>query len=252
MTKHILVCDERGTTGFSSKSNTFTIGGFAAIESVRPYLVSTWDRIKTKLCGTKNVELKWSHFFPGPHQQAYNPLLSSNPTQWREQALWALNEIFDDVHIFPITTIVRKDKVKGSDLIVTRSGKDYLDEHRIFAVTIGQFATYLKDHKGKHGEIWFDKKGSAKEEQRWQANLTTLHRTLPQSPMSPENKAFVLRVNSQIKFYDSKAEPLVQVADYVSGLIWAASEGDEYFLKSIINKYGLGKRRTYGIFIVEA
>ena len=251
--KHLLVCDERGITNMNSNKRTYTIGGFAAKESTHPHLAATWDNIKLQLCGKKDVELKWSHFFVGHHQKnSNNPLLSNNPDEWRKQALWALEELFDDVHIFPITTVVQKDRVTGSTIIVERKGKQFLDPHQIFAGTLGQFAAYLKEHGGQQGEIWFDKLGSEKEEINWQDRFTSFYNAMSQSPLPIESQELVKRVNPQIKFIDSESEEFVQAADFVSGVIWAASEGDDWFLLQLLEKYAPGKQRTYGILILEA
>ena len=53
----------------------------------------------------------------------------------------------------------------------------------------------------------------------------------------PENQLLIKRISSKLKFLDSKNNSLIQVADFMSGVIWAASEGDERFLIEAFSKY---------------
>ena len=245
----ILACDERGTTSLSSNSRTYTLGGFAADRGIRKQLVETWNQIKVALCGSKDVELKWNHFFPGHHQEKRNnPLQSSDPDEWRDQALWALNELFEQAQIFPITTVIQKGNIK-SDFFLDKNQR--LDVYQIFAATIGQFSLYLRERNCALGEIWFDQLGSKKEEDRWQNNFTDFRNSLQKSPLPEENRKLVMRIDPKIKFIDSSSEPFIQVADFVSGAIWATSEGDHWFFLQLLEKYAPGKRRTYGILLLE-
>ena len=172
--RHILVCDERGTTRWPSSSRTWALGGFVVQSSKRQTLVSAWESIKLRLCGNKDCELKWSHFFPGHHQQrSDNPLLSSDPQEWREQAMWAVSELFRQSEILPINIVVRKDEASDSAFITTGDGRQVLDTNILWVGAIGQFALFLKQHHAK-GEIWFDQLGSRQEEARKQADWVQL------------------------------------------------------------------------------
>ena len=123
--KCILACDDHGNNNWSSRSRTFTIGGFAVASTDRSNMVSAWDGIKTSLCGNSSVELKWSHFFPGPHQSnIQNPLIETDDSKWSDLASWALEVLFDSSSAFPICTVIRKDKVQQSDFSeITKRGK---------------------------------------------------------------------------------------------------------------------------------
>lgn len=247
----ILACDGRGNTHLNSRGRTFTLGGFASLETNHDNLVDTWHRIKRKLCGSGSVELKWSHFFPGYHQDpTTNPLKSSDPKEWRSQALWALHEFFDNVSAFPITTIVPKDRIGKSFLTQTKKGTPVINTHLIFAATIGQFALYLKDHDLQNGEVWFDRLGSKAEEDRFQSNFNNLFEGLSSASIMIKNHEVVRRINPKIRFIYSDASPFIQIADFVSGVIWAASEGDTWFLRQLLDSYAPGRHRTYGIQVL--
>jgi hypothetical protein len=53
------------------------------------------------------------------------------------------------------------------------------------------------------------------------------------------------RIAEPIAFLDSAHEPMVQIADFVSGVIWAAAEGDEAFLLLYLRDYFPWGKRTY-------
>jgi hypothetical protein len=249
--RYVLVCDERGSIAWPSRKRTFTIGGFAAKESHRLQLIETWNEIKDTLCGNSVVELKWSHFFPGNHQKNNpSPLLSNNPTEWRTQALWALDRFFENTDVFPITVIVQKDKTASTLFDIKPSGKQVLSIFQLTGAIVGQFALYLQEHDGDYGEIWFDQLSSRKEEERLKAKFQKLFGNL--SGVKPEFQPIIRRINPEIKFFDSKFEPLVQLADFISGVFWAASEGDQWFFGQMLEKYAPGRKRTYGILFLQA
>jgi hypothetical protein len=99
---------------------------------------------------------------------------------------------------------------------------------------IGQFALFLKEHDSR-GTIWFDQFGSREEEARRQADWVRLRDG--DWSLNPENQVVLQRIAPALKFFDSQTEPLVQIADFVSGVIWAASEGDDEFLLSTLTTY---------------
>jgi len=247
--KYILTCDERGTTRWPSRTKTWALGGFIIESRKRQAIVSTWGNVKRELCGNQHCELKWSHFFPGHHQdRADNPLLSSDPREWREQAKWALSELFSATNVLPVTTVVRKDRASDLAFIITEDGRKVLDIETLWVGVLAQFALLLKEHNAR-GEIWFDQLGSREEEARKQASWEQL-RDGPW-PVKPENQALMRRIAPTLRFPDSRTEPLVQIADFVSGVIWAASEGDEEFLLSFLNEYFPKGPRTYALVHVE-
>ena len=181
-------------------------------------------------------------------EEGFRQALTNDPVEWREQALWALNELFEQAQIFPITTVIQKNKITTDSLL---DENQRLSVYQIFAATVGQFALYLRERNCVEGEIWFDKLGSAKEEERWQSNFTDFQNSLQNSPLPEANRKLVMRIDPTIKFIDSASEPFIQVADFVSGAIWATSEGDHWFFLQLLEKYAPGKRRTYGILLLE-
>ena len=243
----LLVCDERGTTRWPSPTKTWAVGGFIVHSSRQRAVVSAWRQTKRHLCGDSCCELKWSHFFPGRHQERdINPLISADPEEWRDQASWAIGKLFEVPGIVPVNTYVRKDE--ASDAAFRQadgmSTKEYrvLDIDTLFVGPIGQFALFLIEHRGK-GEIWFDGLGSEAEEQRRQHGWGELRDG--EWKVNPQNHKILKRISPQIKFLDSRTHPLVQIADFISGVIWAASEGDEVFLLQALSKYFPTGPRTY-------
>jgi Protein of unknown function (DUF3800) len=107
---------------------------------------------------------------------------------------------------------------------------------------LGQFALFLEQHQGT-GQVWFDQLGSRTDEARKQASWSEL-RDVPWSLVT-ENQAKLQRIAPTIYFFDSKTEPLIQIADFISGVFWAASEGDEQFLMQNIDKYFPSGPKTF-------
>lgn len=247
--KYIFACDERGTTRWPSQSKTWAIGGFIVESGRRRELIWAWARIKSQLCGDADCELKWSHFFPGHHQEGEsNPLLSRDPGEWREQAKWALSELFRATEILPVTVVVRKDRATDAAFLTTDDGRRVLDSDTFWVGPLAQFALFLAEHNAT-GEVWFDQLGSRQEEARKQATWKQLRNGV--WAVKTEYQAVLHRIASSLRFFDSEAEPLVQIADFVSGVIWAASEGDEQFLRTLLEEYFPRGPRTYSLVHVE-
>lgn len=135
-------------------------------------------------------------------------------------------------------------------LMQTPNGNTIISVFQLFGGVLGQFALYLKENRGKNGEIWFDQLGSRKEEAELQAQISKLFKNL--ALPDDANQRLGKRINPQINFIDSEKEPLIQLADFVSGVIWASAEGDDWFFRKLLEKYAPGKRRTYGILLLEA
>ena len=132
MKEYLLICDERGTTRWPSRTKTWAFGGFIIEPSDGATLAAKWATIKLNLCGDPYSELKWNHFFPGAHQQkSHNPLLSNNPEDWRKQASWALSELFGAVDMFTVNTVVRKDEASRSVFNRKADGRQVLDTNII-------------------------------------------------------------------------------------------------------------------------
>ncbi len=247
--EYIFACDERGTTRWPSQSKTWAIGGFIVESAKRQELVSAWGRIKLHLCGDADCELKWSHFFPGHHQEGEsNPLLSRDAREWREHARWALSELFGATDILPVTVVVRKDRATDDAFVTADDGRKVLDTDIYWVGPLGQFALFLEEHNAA-GEVWFDQLGSRQEEARKQATWERLRNGV--WAVKTEYQAMLRRIATTLRFFDSGIEPVVQIADFVSGVIWAASEGDEHFLRSLIEEYFPRGPRTYSLVHVE-
>jgi hypothetical protein len=249
MKEYLLICDERGTTRWPSRTKTWAFGGFIIESSDGETLAAKWASIKLNLCGDPHNELKWSHFFPGDHQQkSRNPLLSNSPEDWRKQASWALSELFSVVDMSAVNTVVRKDEASQSVFTRKADGRQVLDINIIWVSVVAQFTLFLEQHSGK-GEIWFDRLGSDKEEARRQAEWEQLQNG--DWRVEVDNQIRIQRIAPILRFLDSKTEPLVQIADFISGVIWAASEGDDEFLLKTLDKYFPGGRRTYALVHIQ-
>jgi hypothetical protein len=240
--QYILACDERGTTRWPNATRTWTLGGFIVDSQNRSKLQETWTKIKLHLCSNAETELKWNHFFPGFHQsKSVNPLLSNDPEEWREQAGWALTQLFA-TNIYPVTIIIRKDKASSSVFKVSSKGKQFLDVDTFWVSVLGQFALFLEQRQAT-GQVWFDQLGSQADEARKQASWSEL-RDIPWT-LATANQSKLQRIAPTLHFLDSKTELLIQIADFISGVFWAASEGDEQFLVRNIDKYFSSELRTF-------
>ena len=247
--RFILACDDRGTTRWPSPTKTWAFGGLIFEASKRQMLLSVWQDVKLELCGDESCELKWSHFFPGHHQDRINnPLISKDPNEWCNQAKWALTKLFDTNSVLPLTTYVRKDKASDNVFRITEDGRRVLDINTIWVGVLGQFALFLNE-KTSIGEIWFDQLGSQKEQERKQTEWIQLRDG--DWPVNPENQLLLKRIASNFKFYDSQTEPIIQIADFVSGITWAASEGDEVFLLQTIDEFVAHGKHTYRLLKFE-
>jgi hypothetical protein len=221
------------------KSSTFYLssiwgslryGGVIVENKVVSSVVSTWHDVKNELCGATDCELKWSHFFEGSHQESVNnPLLSKDPSEWRKQALWAVDSLISTKAVVPVNTYVQKDRASDSLIRETRRGKQALDTELLSIGPLLQFALYLWQNESE-GEVWLDCLGSRNEETRRQ-ELWIEQRN------KNDRTGKLKRIVRELKFFDSAEEELIQVADVVSGVLWAASEGDDEFLGSLLKKY---------------
>ena len=249
MKDYLLICDERGTTRWPSRTKTWAFGGFVIESSDSQLLAAKWASIKLNLCGDPQSELKWSHFFLGAHQSKLrNPLLSNDPEEWRKQASWAVSELFNVVEIFAVNTVIRKDEASQSVFTQKVAGRQILKTDVIWVGVLAQFTLFLEQNSGK-GEIWFDRLGSDKEQARRQADWEQMRNG--DWPVEPDNQSRMQRIAPTLRFLDSKAEPLIQIADFISGVIWAASEGDDEFLQKALDKYFPGGRRTYALLHIQ-
>ena len=234
LAKYILACDERGTRNWPSSTSTWAFGGYIVKKTKLKELYVTWEKIKKSLCGTSEVELKWSHFFPGGHQNKNdNPLLSNEVRIRREELFSALDTICSLDTFTPVTVISRKNRIEKKEYECffeeSKKGNLLLKDEFLKVGIFGLFALFLNQVTGK-GEIWMDKLGSEKEQSRLQESWVQLRNNQIQKNNNPNYFKMTQRINENIKFLDSSKEQAIQIADFISGVIWAAAEGDELFL----------------------
>lgn len=71
-------------------------------------------------------------------------------------------------------------------------------------------------------------------------------------PQFEDNLQKLLTIDEQIEFLDSKENEVVQIADFVCGVIWQAAQGNEAFLARLVDKYGPNAtRQGLGILHIE-
>lgn len=238
--KHIFACDERGTTRWPSKTKTWAFGGFVFNYDDISSLESCWNKIKVSICGSQNTELKWSHFFPGDHLLGTtNPILTENQNEYSDLAIWAINKLFSENNLYPLNIVLRKDKASKHAFkspTTNQINKEYnvVDGEVIWVGLLGLYASYLDRHNST-GEIWSDQLGSRAEEDRRNEEWQYL-RNEPW-PTGNENQHKLRLISNEIRFFNSNDSPIIQIADFVSGVIWAASEGDEEYLLESLDDY---------------
>jgi len=220
----ILACDEHGSIARLSSNKSWLYGGIIFRSIYIHDLTSTWNNIKYKLCGNTEVELKWRDFFL---DEKDSPLLSKENIQ--EQINWAISTLFSSKRLLtPLA--VRVPKNRASDLCYKLSSKnnEILDIEVLLIPLYSQFYLFLKLVSG-FGEIWFDKLGSEKEESRRQRDWEQLRNNYG------DKQKLLSIINKKLLFLDSKSEPTIQVADFITGAIYAASEGNEQFIELHLN-----------------
>jgi len=254
--EYILVADEMGTPGMApGTSNTFVFGGYVVHEDDVPQVIGAWRMIKSVMCGSAEVELKWKHFFVGADDPQIDcPLLVKNPLARRHLAALGLDYLFHSASVIPVVSISRKDRATNLFIVQSRKGKDKIDDDLMWLGPVSLFAVFL-DARQARGKLWFDRLGSKKHEERRQAAWSEQLRIVKAGEYLPQfenNLRKVLAIEEKIKFLDSQENEAVQVADFVCGVIWQAAEGDEAFLARLVDKYGPNAtRQGLGILHIE-
>lgn len=252
--RYILVADEMGTPGMAyGTSNTYVFGGYVVAEDQLDQAVCAWRQIKQELCGDAGAELKWKHFFvdkDDPHIPT--PLQDRDAKGRRRQAAGALDILFGQASIRPAMLIVRKDRATKDLIAKSRKGKDKIDDDLIWLAPLAQFGLFLHLHQAR-GKLWCDSLGSKRQEQRrramWSEQLRMVRdREMPDTALANLQK--LLAIDERVEFFDSCDNEAVQIADYVCGVIWAAGEGDESYLRRFIDQYGQSASRE-GLGIVH-
>ena len=228
LTKYILACDERGTIYRNSKSQSWVYGGFIFRLKDKDILVNRWNSIKYSLCGSSDVEMKWSNFF---YKTEESPL--QKELDLEESLFWALDQIFSTgINIVPVNMRAVKNELCEECFRTTLKGNQVIDYEILSVAIYGQFAMFLNIFPGI-GEMWFDQLGSDTEQDRKQKAWIELRN----NNSNKNNKRILKRILPTIKFLDSSKEPIIQIADFISGVIWAASEGDEKYLIQKFESY---------------
>ena len=241
MEKFYFVADEMGTPGMSpGVSNTFVFGGFVINEKAVSKAIDAWNRIKHEMCGDVNVELKWKHFFVDENDNKFSiPLKVKNKADRKQLAALALEYLFRETPLFPLIAISRKDRATDVFIVKSSKGKDKIDYDVMWVGPIGMFATFLALKKGK-GKLIFDKLSTKQEKERqesWSTHLDNIRNDkLPKEMLKNFQK--LLAIDEKIDFLDSIDNEIIQIADFICGVIWRAGEGNEDFLIEFENEYG--------------
>lgn len=252
--RYILVADEMGTPGMAyGTSNTYVFGGYVVAEDGLDQAVSAWRQVKQELCGDTDAELKWKHFFVDEDDPSIKmPLRDKEMWMRRRQAARTLDFLFGQASIRPAMLIVRKDRATEALITKSRKGKDKIDDDLIWVVPVAQFGFFLHSHRAR-GKLWCDSLGSEKQEQRrqtaWSEQLRMVRdREMPDTALVNMQK--LLAIDERVEFFDSRDNEAVQISDFVCGVIWAAGEGDESYLRRFLDKYGPSASRQ-GLGIVH-
>lgn len=236
-------------------SNSFVFGGYVVHERDLSRVTEAWRSIKSEMCGSAEVELKWKHFFVDANDpQIGCPLLVKNSLARRHLAALGLDYLFHNAPVLPVVAVSRKDRATNLFIVQSRKGKGKIDDDLMWLGPVGLFAVFL-DARQVRGRLWFDRLGSETHEERRQAAWSEQLRIVRASEYSPQfedNLRKLLAIDEKIEFLGSKENEAVQVADFVCGVIWQAAEGDEAFLARLLDKYGLNAtRQGLGILHIE-
>jgi len=253
MDRYLFVADEMGSPGISpSTSNTFVFGGVVFKESDLGKVIDAWRRIEIEMCGCENVELKWKHFFVDEHDPKFTiPLKVKNQTGRRQLAALALKYLFHHAPLLPLIALARKDKATNAFKVKSKKGKDKIDYDTMWLGPIGMFASFLT-LKAAKGRMCFDKLNKKQEEERqawWSRHLNKIEEG-EYSDKILKSFQKLLTIDEEINFLDSEKNEIIQVAEFVSGVIWRAGEGDESFLVEFENEYGQ-KAESVGLGILH-
>ncbi len=242
---YLLVADEMGTPGLApGTSNAYIIGGYIVRKRDLRQVIGLWRQIKSELCGNPDVELKWKHFFTKyDDSRFHNPLLIADDEQRYRLALNTVERLYDNLPILPLVSCALKDSITEAFVTEGRPGKKKINLSLFRVGPIGQFASFLHN-RASRGEIWFDNLSDDSQEEQWNTDLAGLRAFKQPGKQSRP----VLRIKPGIRFYDSKMNEAIQVAEFTMGIIWEAARGDEAFLIHFEEKYTRQIQR-YGLFL---
>jgi len=241
MERYILAGDEAGNPGISPKtSNTFVYGGYVISEDNVNIAIRAWRKVKDEFCGDESVELKWKHFFIEENHPLPNPLLFSNRIAREQLANIVLDYMLKEAPIMPVAVYSRKDKATDDFIIESKKGNRKINDDDVWLMPVAQFATFLNAKNAK-GRLCFDKLGSEKQMERRQLSWSNIIMAI-RNEEYPENALInrrkLLSIDDTIDFLDSTDEEIIQIADFVCGVIWTAWEVNGSYLERLLNKYG--------------
>lgn len=239
--KYILACDERGTMYLNSSRNIRCFGGFIFPLIQENHLIKQWKLVKQALCNSENVELKWSHFFSGPHLRKGNPLPDEDEDFRKLLAVVALKKLFTECDYLSMINVVVKKKEafeKYGELFYTLQddGRYRLKKVVFYGGVLTSFIRYIYQTNGT-GEIWMDQLGSRSEEEKVQEHWENIRENQGTKNKHPELYEAQLKIEPKIKFFDSSQSEIIQLADFVMGPISAAGDGDEFFFQKLHEYY---------------
>lgn len=255
--KYILACDERGTMYLDSSRNVRCFGGFIFPLVKENHLVQQWKLVKQALCNSENVELKWSHFFSGPHLRKGSPLPDKDEDIRRLLAVVALKKLFDECdYITMINVVVRKEEAfkrhKDHYYTLQDNGRYRLIEAPFYGGVLTTFTRYIYQSNGS-GEIWMDQLGSRSEEEKVQEYWKNTRENQGTRDRHPKLSEAQLRIEPKIKFFNSKQSEIIQLADFLMGPISAAGDGDEFFFQRLYEYYTYDKvLKTSTYFLIPS
>lgn len=241
MDKYKFVADEMGNPGMSPvTSNTFVFGGYVVLDRDIDKAIDAWTKIRSELCGHADVELKWKHFFVDETDPRFSiPLKVKSKVGRRQLAALALRYLFHQAPLYPLIAIARKDRASKEFIVKSRKGGEKIDYDTMWVGPIGMFAVFLA-LKGARGKLCFDKLNAKQEKERQEFWADHLRQTrsgeLPDKILVNFRKS--LAIDEKIDFLDSKENEIIQIAEFVAGVIWNAGEGDEGFLAEFEKEYG--------------
>lgn len=240
MDRYLFVADEMGNPGVSSvTSNTFVFGGYVVSSQDVKKAIETWTKIKAEMCGDEEVELKWKHFFVDEMDPRFSiPLLVKSKAGRRNLAALALKYLFHQAPLIPLVAIAQKDRASKEFLVKSKKGGDKIDYDTMWVGPIGMFATFLA-LKGAKGRMYFDRLNPNQDKERqesWSEHLR-LSRSGNLPPEILTNFERLLAIDEAIDFLDSGENEIIQIAEFVAGVIWNAGEGDEGFLAEFETLY---------------
>lgn len=257
---HIFVADEMGRPTIKSNiTEPFVSGGYVIPIVELAGLEQKWRNIKLTLCGSSDIELKWSDFFVEPNETV---LKETNDNVRRMTAMFILFMLFRETSLLPLLYIGRKEGYLTSGISEddeiwikqSRKGNPKFNREFLFISHIARFSLYLKVNNGI-GEIWHDDLGSIDEKERHnvilQEQLSFAANKQKSFPDEATRQA-MLGIVPHIKFLDSKTCEAVQVADFLCGALFRGGRGDMDVLSVFSEKYGReAEKNGVGIFRIQ-